>query len=103
MAFETLGASFTFSVGFLCTQIDYDENIWDMQKLVEQKYKKIEEHERLIQRKREEVNKGNFIQVDLLCNQRLVILRVACLFKSLLADYAEGKERTREASSSSAC
>lgn len=36
-------------------QIDYDENIWDMQKLVEQKYKKIEEHERSVQRKREEV------------------------------------------------
>lgn len=35
-------------------QIDYDENIWDMQKLVEQKYKKIEEHERSVNRKREE-------------------------------------------------
>ncbi|KAL8272875.1 hypothetical protein Esti_003184 [Eimeria stiedai] len=35
-------------------KIDYDENIWDMQKLVEQKYKTIEEHERAVQRKKEE-------------------------------------------------
>ncbi|KAL8432538.1 hypothetical protein ACSSS7_004535 [Eimeria intestinalis] len=35
-------------------EIDYDENIWDMQKLVEQKYKTIEEHERAAQRKKEE-------------------------------------------------
>ncbi|CDJ42517.1 58 kDa phosphoprotein, putative [Eimeria tenella] len=35
-------------------KIDYDENIWDIQKLVEQKYKIIEEHERSVQRRREE-------------------------------------------------
>ncbi|CDJ36677.1 58 kDa phosphoprotein, putative [Eimeria mitis] len=35
-------------------KIDYDENIWDIQKLVEQKYKIIEEHERSSQRKKEE-------------------------------------------------
>lgn len=40
-------------------QIDYDENIWDIQKLVEQKYKIIEEHERAAQRKKEEVGQRN--------------------------------------------
>ncbi|PFH38549.1 Hsp70 interacting protein HIP [Besnoitia besnoiti] len=35
-------------------KLDYDEALWDMQKLVDEKYKKIEEHERKILRKREE-------------------------------------------------
>ncbi|CDJ59159.1 58 kDa phosphoprotein, putative [Eimeria maxima] len=35
-------------------KIDYDENIWDIQKLVEQKFKIIEEHERSVQRRKEE-------------------------------------------------
>nr|CEL67462.1 TPA: Cs1 protein, related [Neospora caninum Liverpool] len=38
-------------------KIDYDEGLWDMQKLVDEKFRKIEEHERKILRKREEAEK----------------------------------------------
>ncbi|RQX75754.1 Hsp70 interacting protein HIP [Toxoplasma gondii CAST] len=38
-------------------KIDYDEGLWDMQKLVDEKFKKIEEHERKIVRKCEEAEK----------------------------------------------
>lgn len=69
-----------------------------MQKLVEQKYKKIEEHERVIQRKREEVNKGTPIQLDLMCNQLLAILKWdACSRACLCIMQNERKEREKRA------